>query len=63
MARGADLDFVHVRWIKGHVNYRAVSGIDKIHAWFNRRADAAVNEALKGHVSALCQHMVEDFQE
>ena len=21
MARGADLDFVHVRWIKGHVNY------------------------------------------
>ena len=62
MARGADLDIVRVRWIKGHVNYRAAVGMDKVHAWFNHWADLAAKEALGGHFTPLFQHLVKDFR-
>ena len=62
MARGADLDFVRVRWIKGHVNYRTAVGMDKVHAWFNHWVDLAAKEALGGHFTPLFQHMVKDFR-
>jgi hypothetical protein len=62
MARGADLDIVRVRWIKGHVNYRTAVGMDKVHAWFNHWADLAAKEALGGHFTPLFQHMVKDFR-
>ena len=48
MACGVDLDDSQIRWIKGHVNCKIVSGIDKIHPWFNHWVDLAAKEGLKG---------------
>ena len=53
MVRVADLDFVQVHWVKGHVNYHTASGLDRIHAWFNHWADMVAMQALRGHFSPL----------
>ena len=62
MAKGTDLQFAQVHWIKGHMNHRAVSGVDKIHAWINHWADQAAKQALKGHFLPLYQHVSRDFR-
>ena len=53
VARGTELEFVRVWWIKGHVNYRAAAGMCRIHA---------AKEALGGHFTPLFQHVVKDFR-
>ena len=57
MACGVDLDDSQIRWIKGHVNCKIVSGIDKIHPWFNHWVDLAAKTALKGHFTPLYVHL------
>ena len=60
-ARGAHIESIQVHWIKGHVQYRSVTGIQRVHAWFNHWADLAAKQALRGHFSPLFEHVCNAF--
>ena len=39
-----------------------LTGVTKIHAWFNHWADLAAKKALQGHLSPLYKAVLQDFQ-
>ena len=58
---GTDRGHAQVHWIKSHVDYRSVSGVDKIHAWFNHWADKAAKEVLSRHYTPLYKEVLREF--
>eukprot|EP00435_Cladocopium_sp_Y103_P013827 s4592_g3.t1 len=52
-ARGTDLEEAQVHWIKGHIDFRKVTGVPRTHAWYSHWADVAAKHALRGHFPSL----------